>query len=106
MPDMNYSKNTLAMVGSEDVTAGFKALGFKVYVFSEDQVFKALLDEIARDKTGICLVQDDIYIKFQEDIGAFKSLPFPIFIPFSKSGKTDVLAGIVRDIRLKATGAF
>lgn len=106
MPDEFLLENPLAIFGDEDVVLGFRALGFSVYPIKEQQDFKAALDEILKNKISACLVQENIYRKNLDEINNYKNLAFPIFIPFSKSSETQLLDGIIKDIRLKATGAF
>lgn len=106
MPKDLSLENPLAVMGDEDVVLGLRALGFRVYSPQEPDHFKIALDELIKDKTAICLVQDNIYHTYKDQIDSYKRLPLPIFIPFSKTGKTDLLDEIIKDIRLKATGAF
>lgn len=102
----NSSIKPLAIIGDEDMILGFQALGFKIYPLKDQPEFKTILDEIVRTNTAICLVQDNIYRMQQDQINEYRKLPFPIFIPFSKIAKTDLLESIIKDIRLKATGVF
>lgn len=106
MPDELFSEKTLAIIGDEDIVLGFKALGFKVYPLKEPLEFKIILEDILKNKTAVCLVQDNIYSFAQDEINNYRSLPLPIFIPFAKTAPTDLLDKIIKDIRLKATGAF
>lgn len=106
MPEGRLADNPLVAVGDEDVVLGFEALGFKIYSIKDPQEFKVALDDILDKKPAVCLVQDDIYTASQDLINNYRSLPLPVFIPFSKGVKTDLLDNIVRDIRLRATGAF
>lgn len=106
MPDEVLLANPLAIVGDEDVVLGFRALGFKVYPVKEPAGFKAALDDIIENKFGICLVQDNIYRAGQEHIDNFKHLAFPILIPFSKTAQNNLLQNLIRNIRLRATGAL
>ena len=106
MPEDISLDNPLAIIGDDDVVLGFKALGFKVYAIPEAQDYKDYVHEAVKDKVGICLVQDEIYKASLELINSYKSLPLPIFIPFSKSARNDLLNIMVKDIRLKATGVF
>jgi vacuolar-type H+-ATPase subunit F/Vma7 len=106
MPEDIALDNPLAIIGDDDAVLGFKALGLKVYAISKLQDYKKHFDEIVSDKIAICLVQDDIYRENLEIINSYKSLPLPIFIPFSKSARNELLDIMVKDIRLKATGAF
>ena len=106
MPEELLLDNPLAVIGDEDLVLGFRALGFRAYVVKETQTFKTILAEIIQNKTGICLVQEDVYIRYREDIDNYRNLSFPIFIPFSKTAQTGLLDSMVKAIRLKATGAF
>ena len=98
--------NTLAIIGDEDAVLGFKALGFKVYAISESADYKSYLEKAINDKATIYLVQDDIYQDSLELINGYRGLPLPVFIPFSKSTKNVLLDMMLKEIRLKATGAF
>lgn len=95
-------ENNLVILGDEDVVLGFRALGFKIYTAE----FEKALDEIVEAKTGICLVQDNIYKQQEEKINSLRRLALPIFIPFTKDSRLDLLDSIVKDIRIRATGAF
>lgn len=107
MPEELSLKNTLAVMGDEDIVLGFKALGFKTYVIKEAKTFNLVLEEILRQNLTICLLQDDIYRANLERINEYKMRLLPIFIPFSKSGlNLELLENLVRNIRLRATGAF
>jgi vacuolar-type H+-ATPase subunit F/Vma7 len=106
MPETVDLEKPLAIIGEEDVVLGFKALGFKVYPVKEPQEFKVTLDEVMTGKLAVCLVQDNIYRLAQGEINTYRNLALPIFIPFSKGAKTNLLDEIVKDIRLKATGTF
>jgi len=97
-------ENSLAIIGNEDVVLGFKALGFKVYPLKEPQQFKAILTEVLKDKAAVCLLQDDIYSSVQDELNNYRNLPLPVFIPFPKTGQTDLLDSMIKDIKLKATG--
>jgi vacuolar-type H+-ATPase subunit F/Vma7 len=106
MPEELSLDNPLAIVGEEDIVSGFRGLGFKVYVVNEQQALKSILPEIIENKIGICLVQDEIYSAGENEINSYKNLALPVFIPFSKTIQTDLLDGIIKKIRLRATGAF
>lgn len=106
MPEVLSLDNPLVIIGDEDVVLGFVALGFKVYAVKEPQEFNLALDEVVRQKVGVCLVQDNIYNLAQDQINSYRNLALPIFIPFTKSAKTALLDNIVKDIRLRATGTF
>lgn len=99
-------ENSLVIVGDEDIVLGFKAFGFRVYSLKELREFKTILEEVMKNKTAVCLIQDDIYNSAQDEINSYRSSPLPIFIPFSKSGETNLFDNIIKDIRIRATGAF
>jgi vacuolar-type H+-ATPase subunit F/Vma7 len=96
----------LAIIGDEDIVLGFKALGFKVYPIKEPKQLDATLDEIVTEEIAVCLVQEDIYNARLDKINSFRNLAQPIFIPFDKFAKMSLLETIVKNIRLRATGAF
>jgi len=106
MPDALSSENVLAIVGDEDIVMGFKALGFKTYALRESDNFEIIFDELARNKTAVCLIQDKLYRSSKDIIDRYKNLPLPIIIPFATSGATDDLDNLVKDIRLRATGVL
>jgi vacuolar-type H+-ATPase subunit F/Vma7 len=106
MPEELTRDNTFVIMGEEDLVIGFGALGFKVYALKEPGEFQDALEEVVREKAGICLVQENFYVQEQEKINSYKKLPLPIFIPFAKDVKTDLLESIVKDIRIRATGAL
>jgi len=98
--------NNFVIIGDEDVILGFRSLGFKVYILQEEDKAGMILDELVNTKAGICLVQDKFYELEKEKINSYKKLPLPIFIPFSKDAKMDLLDNITRDIKIRATGAL
>lgn len=106
MPENLSLENPLVIIGDADVVLGFSALGFQVYPLREPSEFKSVLAEVVRHKIGICLLQDNIYENAKDQIESFKGLALPVFIPFSKTKKADLLESLIKDIRLKATGAF
>lgn len=106
MPEGEVLEKPLAIVGDEDAVCGFRALGFNIYAIKEPQDTQRAFDEIVQQRIAICLIQDDIYTTAQEVINNYRGLPLPVFIPFSKSAKTDLLDNIVKDIRLRATGTY
>ena len=106
MPENKYSENSLVAVGDSDVVMGFAALGFKVYAIEEQAEMSAILEEIIRQEPAVCLVQDNIYQAQAGKINQYRSLALPIFIPFSKEAKVDLLGAMVKDIRLRATGTY
>lgn len=106
MSDELNQKGFLAVIGDEDAILGFKAFGFMAYPLKEPAEFKAILEEALSDKAAIFLVQEDIYNLVLDEINSYKNLPSPIFIPFSKTLGGILLNNIIKDIRLRATGAF
>lgn len=96
----------LAIIGEEDVVLGFKPLGFSVYVVEEQRQVESIIEEVIRQKNAVCLMQDNIYRAAQDLINNYKNLPLPVFIPFSKGARTDLLDNILRDIRIRAIGAL
>ncbi|MCM8795383.1 MAG: V-type ATP synthase subunit F [Candidatus Omnitrophica bacterium] len=99
-------QDSLAIIGDEDMVLGFRALGFKDYPLKEPKEFKAILEKILKTDTAICLIQDDFYLKVQEELKSYAGFGLPVFIPFSKTAKADLLDKIIKDIRLRATGVF
>jgi vacuolar-type H+-ATPase subunit F/Vma7 len=77
-----------------------------VYPVKEERDFVLALEEALNNKYAVCLVQDSVYNLAKEKIDSYKSLPLPVFITFSKTGRTDLLENIVKDIRLRATGTL
>lgn len=106
MPEELFLERPLAIVGDEDVILGFYALGFKVYPVKDVREFKIALDEILQNKIGVCLVQDDIYQASEDVISNYKNIALPIFMPFSKTAPCDLLDNMLKEIRLRATGAL
>lgn len=104
-PDKVTLDAPLAIVGEEDVIEGFRALGFVTHPVKDAAGCAAILARIAKEKTAVCLVQEDFY-SAPRGAPASGPEPYPVFIPFSKSGRTDALDGLVKNIRLRATGAF
>ena len=104
MPEEGGINNAIAIVGEEDIVIGFKAMGFKVYPVKDPQEVKIALEEAVGGKSAVCLVQDDIYQKTESQINSYKSLPLPVFIPFSRNEQENLLQEMVREIRLRATG--
>ena len=96
----------LVIVGEEDAVLGFRALGFEAYVIKELKEFRVALAEILRQGAAICLVQENIYNAFIDEINSYRHLALPVFIPFAKSAKTDLLDQAIKDIRLRATGTL
>jgi vacuolar-type H+-ATPase subunit F/Vma7 len=96
----------LAIIGDEDIILGFNALGFKPYPAKDKEAIDTALGEVVAKKTAVCLVQDDIYKIAESKIASYKNLPLPVFVPFAKKEKSVLFDDIIKNIRLKATGAF
>jgi vacuolar-type H+-ATPase subunit F/Vma7 len=94
----------LVIFGAEAVILGFKALGFHTYPVNDAAQFKAVLPAAVAGGAVVCLVEESLYRDAILDIGRYKNLPWPIFIPFARDAKTDLLDKLVKEIRLKATG--
>jgi vacuolar-type H+-ATPase subunit F/Vma7 len=103
MPETNPNQ-PLAIFGTEAVVLGFKALGFHAYPVHDAAQFKAALPAAVANGAVICLVEESLYQEAAADIGRYKNLPWPIFVPFARDGKTGLLDKLVKEIRLKATG--
>jgi len=100
----NISRAPLVIFGAEDVILGFKALGFHVVAVRDATELKAVLPAAVEGGAIVCLVEESLYQDALADIGRYKNLPYPIFIPFAADAKTDLLDKLVKEIRLKATG--
>lgn len=96
----------LAIIGDEDAVLGFQSLGFSVYAVGDQRQIESIIEEVIRQKNAVCLMQDNIYRAAQDLINNYKNLPLPIFIPFSKDARTDLLDNILRDIRIRAIGVL
>jgi vacuolar-type H+-ATPase subunit F/Vma7 len=104
MPEESAIDNAIAIVGDEDIVIGFKAMGFKVYPVRVPQDALGALEEVVGSKNAVCLVQDDIYQSTVEQINLYKTLPLPVFIPFSRKAQENLLQDMVREIKLRASG--
>lgn len=105
MPKDLSLENPLVVIGDEDVVMGFGALGFKVYGLKRQEEFNLVLEEIL-PRCAICLVEDKFYSALKDRLDDYRNLAFPVFIPFSKDTKPDLLNNIIKDIQIKATGAL
>ena len=85
---------------------GLQVLGFKAYAVSSKEEILTALEEIARAHCALCLVQENVYSLAKEQFDAYKSQPLPVCITFSKDGNMELLEGLLRETKLKATGAF
>jgi vacuolar-type H+-ATPase subunit F/Vma7 len=100
----NRPNQALAIFGAAAVVQGFKALGFHPYPVADAAEFKIVLQAAVANGAVVCLVEENLYRDAAADLGRYKSLPWPIFIPFAGDGKTEMLDKLVKEIRLKATG--
>lgn len=100
----NASLAPLVIFGAEDVILGFKALGFRVAAVKDAEELRTVLPASVASGALICLVEENLYRAALAEIGRYRNLPYPIFIPFARGAQTDLLDGLVREIRLKATG--
>ncbi|HOX54084.1 MAG: V-type ATP synthase subunit F [Candidatus Omnitrophica bacterium] len=98
--------NKIAVVGDEDLVLGFEALGFNIYPLKKPEDFKSVIEKLIESNITICLIQDSIYNANIEKINSFRQLTLPVFVPFSKDANSILLDNILKDIRLKATGAL
>ncbi len=105
MLEQNLEK-AFAIIADEDIALGFKALGFEIYSVSNPEEVKAALYKVVTKKNAVCLVQDNIYQEQREIIESYKDVLLPIFVPFSKDSKADLLETLLRDIRRRVTGTF
>ncbi|MBM3251697.1 MAG: hypothetical protein FJZ11_02810 [Candidatus Omnitrophica bacterium] len=96
----------IAVSGDEDVVIGFAALGFSIYPLKTPEDFKSVVDKLIEENIAICLVQDNAYNANIEKINSYRQLSLPVFVPFSKDANSILLDNILKDIRLKATGAL
>lgn len=103
-PESLSLEEPFAIIGYEDVVSGFKSLGFKAYALKEKNDYGLMIEEVASANTAVCLVQDEVYPQIRLVIEKYNHLPFPIFLPFSKDLKADLLDSILKDIRRRATG--
>lgn len=106
MPEGLFNDRPLAIVAEEDLVLGFAALGFQVYPIRQEQEFPATLEQVLTGKAMVCLIEDKLYRAEGSLLNKYKSLPYPIFIPFTKDSEMKLLEGIIKDIRLRATGKF
>lgn len=107
MPEKVVLDAPLAIVGEEDVIEGFKALGFMTHPVKDVSGCHAAFARIAKEKTAVCLVQEDFYDASRSVSASGAGLsPYPVFIPFSKNGGAGAIDDIVKNIRLRATGAI
>lgn len=106
MPDEQTLEKSLVIIGNEDAVSGFRALGFTAYALAEPEGFKSVLDEVMHGHPAVCLVQEDIYRAQEAQINIYRNLALPVFIPFTKEKENILLDGIVKGMRLRATGKF
>lgn len=105
MPEELLNKK-IAVVGEQDLVMGFEALGFAAYPLQKPDDFKLIIEKLVESNVAICLIQDSTYNANIEKINSFRQLTLPVFVPFSKDANSILLDDILKDIRLKATGAL
>jgi len=106
MPETLLQENSLVIIGDEDIVMGFSTFGFKTYGVKDIKEAKDILDQAVTKRAAICLIQDNIYTFYLDRINDYRKLALPIFIPFNKKGKTDLLNDMTKGMRLRATGKF
>ena len=105
MPEENTQK-PLAILGREDNISGFRAFGFQVYPLPDISGLPVLLENIAASGTAVCIVEEDIFRGAKQEFDKYRKEPLPVFLPFSAAGGGGVLEEMIKEIRLKATGAL
>lgn len=104
MPDQEKNQQPLAIIGNEEVVAGFRALGFRVYPAAGLQETRKALQEALRQRPGVCLIEADTYALVKQDLAVYEAAAMPVFVPFSKDAGVPALQGLLKEIRLRATG--
>lgn len=103
----NKAQKPLAILGREEDVSGFRALGFSVYSLSgAESGLAALLGDIAASGAAVCLVEEGIFRSAPAEFDKYRNDPLPVFLPFSAAGGEGVLEEMIKEIRLKATGAL
>jgi vacuolar-type H+-ATPase subunit F/Vma7 len=97
---------SLAIIGNGDIVSGFKALGFTAYAAESQDECRAASQEILSAAPCICLVQEDLFEAAEARRQQYKGSGIFIFIPFAKDAEGGMLDRMVRDIKLRATGAL
>ncbi|MCM8780569.1 MAG: V-type ATP synthase subunit F [Candidatus Omnitrophica bacterium] len=105
MPEEALLENPIAVIGDEDLVLGLKVLGFKIYPVCGPQDYNTVFAKLLNDKVAICLMEDKVYQVLTDKINSSGGQNLPIIIPFSKSGKTELLETILKNVRLRAQGA-
>ncbi len=98
--------NPISIIGDENLVEGFKALGFKTYPVKDADSCRQAVRDAAAGEAAICLLQDNFYSLVKDDIADYNKAALSIFIPFSKGADTSLLDNMVKEIRLRATGAL
>ena len=105
MPE-NQEQKPLAVLGMEADVSGFRALGFAAYSLPGISALAGLLEEISVSGAAVCLVEEGIFRAAPAEFNKYRKEPLPVFLPFSAAGGEGVLEQMIKDIRLKATGAL
>lgn len=99
------NKQSLVIFGAEDAILGFKALGFRICPVKDAVEFKTILPDIIAQGAVVCLVEENLYRAAASEIAPYRNLYIPIFLPFAKKNQPDSLDTLIKEIRLRATGA-
>jgi|WetSurMetagenome_2_1015567.scaffolds.fasta_scaffold112422_3 hypothetical protein len=99
------NKQPLVIFGTEDLILGFKALGFRICPVKDAVEFNAILPGIIAQGAVVCLVEENLYRAAAGGIAPYRNLYIPIFLPFAKESQSDSLDSLIKEIRLRATGA-
>ncbi|MFA5319711.1 MAG: V-type ATP synthase subunit F [Candidatus Omnitrophota bacterium] len=100
------TQKPLAILGREGNISGFRAFGFQVYPLPDISGLAVLLESIAASGAAVCLVEEEIFRGARQEFEKYRKDPLPVFLPFSASGGEGVLEEMIKEIRLKATGAL
>ncbi len=105
MPE-DKERKPLAVLGMDSDVSGFRAFGFAVYSLSGITGLPGMLEEIAASGAAVCLVEEGIFRAATAEFDKYRKEPLPVFLPFSAAGGEGVLEQMIKEIRLKATGAL
>ncbi len=97
--------NAIVIIGRSDAVMGFAALGFTPYPATNSEEAGAAIDAAVSAGAAVCLVQAQWYDALAERIIPYAAVATPVFIPFLQDPAADVLSGMLKEIRLRATGA-
>lgn len=106
MPEEKILNNPISIIGDETIAESFKALGFKAYPVKDADSLRQAVKDVTAGEAAICLLQDNFYSLVKDEIAGYNKTALSIFIPFSKGTDTALLDNMLKDIRLRATGAL